>query len=98
MRRNKWSKVFLVALVIGGGMSLLASSSPDGLEKVAETQGFLGKKTALSIGILADYQIPGIKSPSLSTALAGIAGTVFVFSALFLLSEYLYPSQEKEKE
>ena len=98
MWKNKWSTVFFVALVIGGGVSLLGSSSPDGLEKVAETQGFLGEKTASSIGILADYQIPGIESLSLSTALAGIAGTVFVFSALFLLGEYLYHAQEQEKE
>jgi cobalt/nickel transport protein len=77
-------------LWIGLGISLLlalfispfASSSPDGLEKVADTEGFAEKAKGGSIwnyAPLPDYGIPRIKNEKLSTALSGLIGTLAIF-------------------
>ena len=62
-----------------------ASSSPDGLEKVAEDKGFSGKAEetdpAWEGSPAPDYTVPGVEDshPALATALAGLAGTVAIF-------------------
>lgn len=74
-----WS--MLACLLIAGGVSYFASSSPDGLERVAHDKGFAGKasETAKLPAPMPDYSVPGVRNRFLSGALAGIAGTVAVF-------------------
>ena len=58
-----------------------ASSSPDGLEKVAETNGFLadGRPHAVQESSpVPGYGFPGVHDPRLATALAGLVGTLLV--------------------
>lgn len=81
---------FLVAAALAGGVSYYASSHPDGLEKVAETKGFLetAQDSALSDSPLSDYGIAGVDNERLSVGLAGIIGvvaTALVALALFTL-------------
>ena len=75
---------------IGLGASLLlalflspfASSSPDGLEKVAETKGFSEKGeewTSWKYAPFSDYSIPWIKNEKVSTAFSGLIGTLAIF-------------------
>ena len=72
----------LVALVLAGVVSGFASSSPDGLEKVAEDQGFAGtaEDSALADGPLADYGVSGVENERLSTGLAGVIGVGITFA------------------
>ena len=62
-----------------------ASSSPDGLEKVAEDKGFIEKaeetNPAWSSSPIPDYAMPGLeeKHPALATGLAGLTGTIAIF-------------------
>jgi cobalt/nickel transport protein len=62
-----------------------ASSSPDGLEKVAEDKGFINQAEqtdpAWNSSPVPDYAMPGVEEnhPALATALAGLAGTVAIF-------------------
>ncbi len=80
-------KVFIalalaVAVGLALGLSPYASSSPDGLEKVAEDKGFIEDGTLHSIqedSPIPDYAFPGIDDPRLATALAGFVGTLMVF-------------------
>jgi cobalt/nickel transport protein len=67
----------LLALVI----SPFASSSPDGLERVAEDKGFLekGEGPASLPAPIPDYAMPGIANAKLATSVAGVAGTLLVF-------------------
>lgn len=58
--------------------SPLASGSPDGLERVAEDQGFLGRAAEPLYNLLPDYSIPGVSNEALSTILAGLVGVVIV--------------------
>jgi hypothetical protein len=70
----------LVALLLAGVVRLAASSSPDGLQHVAEHQGFA--RTASSHpaadGPLAGYRVKGIGDARLSGGIAGVAGTLVV--------------------
>lgn len=81
---------FIAALSLAGGLSFYASSSPDGLEKIAEDKGFLesAKDSALSNSPLADYGLAGLDSERLSVGIAGVVGvivTAIIALALFTL-------------
>ncbi|MFM7501172.1 MAG: PDGLE domain-containing protein [Actinomycetota bacterium] len=81
---------FLAALFLAGAISYYASSSPDGLEKVAEDEGFLesAKDSALSNSPLADYGLAGLDNERLSVGIAGVVGvvvTAIIALALFTL-------------
>jgi cobalt/nickel transport protein len=79
---NKQSKFliagFVLSLVLAGVVSNFASSSPDGLEKVAEDIGFLdsAKDHTYADGPLADYGVKGIQNERLSTGTAGVIGVI----------------------
>ena len=69
---------FAAALVLAAVVSFYASSSPDGLEKVAEEIGFLdtAKDHANSDFALADYGVAGVDNERFSVGLAGTIGVV----------------------
>jgi PDGLE domain len=76
----------VLALVVSG----FASSSPDGLERVAEDKGFLenAKDHLFADGPLADYAVKGVDNERLSTGLSGLIGVLVTFGvgwALFAL-------------
>lgn len=80
----------LVTLLVAGVASYYASSSPDGLEKVAADKGLDANATdhSLADGPLADYGVSGVENERLSVGLAGVIGvlvTLGVAGGLFLL-------------
>lgn len=66
----------LISLLVAGVASYYASSSPDGLEFVAEQEGFLdtARDSAVAGSPLADYGVVGLDQPRLSVGVAGIIG------------------------
>jgi cobalt/nickel transport system permease protein len=68
----------LVALVFAAVVSQFAAPDPDGLERVAADQGFIGtaEDHALAGGPFADYATQGLGNETLSLAVAGIVGVV----------------------
>jgi cobalt/nickel transport system permease protein len=66
----------------------LASGDPDGLERVAGDQGFLGNARAALFSIIPDYTVPGVDG-NLSTILAGLIGVVLVFAIMLLVGRIL---------
>jgi cobalt/nickel transport system permease protein len=73
----------IVALLLAV-LSPLASSYPDGLEKVAEDLGFLSKGQGPLYNIIPDYVFPGIHDEKLATIIAGVLGVLLIASvALF---------------
>jgi cobalt/nickel transport protein len=77
-------------IYIGLGISLLvalllspfASTSPDGLEKVAETKGFSEKGKGWTFwrhAPFSDYSVPWIENEKVSTALSGLIGILAIF-------------------
>lgn len=78
----------LVTLVIAGVLSYYASTSPDGLEKVAADKGFdrAERDHELRGSPLGDYGVEGIDDPRLAGGVAGVTGvllTLAVGGALF---------------
>jgi hypothetical protein len=71
----------LVALGLAFFVSPLASSSPDGLEKVSVDEGFddTARDHALADSPLTDYAVEGVDDEGLSTGLAGIIGVAITF-------------------
>jgi cobalt/nickel transport protein len=86
MNRRNWLAVILVGIGIALAITLFspwASSHPDGLEKVAEEEGFLEEAEGPSYEIIPDYQFPGVENERLATVLAGIAGVLMVAALTF---------------
>lgn len=82
--------LLVAALLLAGLLSYFASSSPDGLERVAEDVGIAESAGdhELADGPLADYQTTGVENEWLSTGLSGVIGVVAVAAiatGLFLL-------------
>jgi len=77
--------ISLLAVLI----SPMASSNPDGLEKVAEGIGLINKNTSSPYELLPDYTIPFLGETGLSTILAGFVGVIVVIGVLFLLGRRL---------
>ena len=69
-----------VAVGLATAASPYASSSPDGLETVAEDEAFIDRGTLHAVhSPAADSAFPGVDDPRLATGLAGFAGTLLVF-------------------
>lgn len=86
----------LIALFLGGIVSLFASSWPDGLESIAEHKGFLslGEAKPFIKAPVAGYAWPGVKSEKPATAAAGAAGTLVVFGFGFGVAFLLKKSKK----
>jgi hypothetical protein len=82
----KWWHWALIVSLLLAVISPLASSSPDGLEKVAENNGFIEKANNAPYQVIADYVFPGIENEKLATVLAGLLGTAAVFGVAYGLS------------
>ncbi|GII85428.1 hypothetical protein Ssi03_34180 [Sphaerisporangium siamense] len=78
----------LVAVLLAGVVSFYASSSPDGLEKVAGDKGMNAQERDHALGgsPLADYGVRGVDNERLAVGVAGVAGvgiTVLAGGAIF---------------
>jgi hypothetical protein len=73
--------IVLLSLAIALLAAFFASAHPDGLEKVAETLGFL-EKGAERTSVMTDYTVPFISEEGVSTVFAGAAG-VFIILGVF---------------
>jgi len=93
-RGRLWSFV-LAALVVSAALALLvspfASSSPDGLERVAADESFedAAQAPVWRLPPLPDYQLPGIENEALATGLAGLLGTLVLFAVVLGLGRLL---------
>jgi cobalt/nickel transport system permease protein len=69
----------LLAVIVSG----FASGSPDGLERVAEEQGFSddAEDHDLAGSPVADYGVQGVDDDRVSTGLAGLIGVTVTFAA-----------------
>lgn len=92
-RRRRWG-VIPVALVISLALATIvapfASQAPDGLEKVAEEQGFAeaAEEPLWDVSPFPDYNFPGLGG-AFTTAAAGAVGTFLLFALVILLGRKL---------
>lgn len=86
---KRWWIVGLGLALLVAVLSPLASSHPDGLERVAEDQGFIDRALAPVFELIPDYAFPGIDNEALSTIMAGVVGTAIMFLLMFGLGRLL---------
>lgn len=82
-RSRRFSLVaVLTALLVAGVLSGFASTSPDGLESVAESVGLLEQEQEHPVAgsPLSGYQVSGVEDERLSTGVAGVVGVVLVLA------------------
>jgi len=90
----KWWHGALVLVLILVILSPLASSSPDGLERVAGNKGFIGAALKPLFEIMPDYVIPGVTNQALGVVLAGILGVLIIFGIGYGLARLLRAKSE----
>ena len=81
--KSKWWLIGLAVCLGVAAFSPLASSSPDGLERVAENEGFIGLAREAPFQLIADYVFPGVENETLATMLAGLIGTLILFGVVY---------------
>ena len=89
---KKFYLIFLlVSIGLAGIVSFYASSSPDGLEKVAGDIGFIdtAKDHTLDNSALADYGVAGIENERLSVGIAGILGVIATGLLMYLIIKFI---------
>ncbi len=93
-RRRLWAFIGIglaVSLLLAGVVSSYASSSPDGLEKVAGDIGFMdsAQDSAVAGSPLSDYAVAGVDDARLSVGLAGVVGVLVTAVLAFALFRWL---------
>ncbi|MYE46006.1 MAG: hypothetical protein F4X25_04515 [Chloroflexi bacterium] len=86
-----------VALLVVFVLAPNASAQPDGLERVAEDEGFADRAQDAPYSLLPDYSIPGVEDEAISTALSGLIG-VLVVAAIALLAGRALRSRATRRE
>jgi len=79
MLSRRWWIIGVAIALLVALFSPLASSKPDGLERVAEDKGFIDEARDAPYEIIADYAFPWVGNEALATILAGFVGTLVVF-------------------
>lgn len=82
----------IVGILITIGVVLfspLASTNPDGLERVADDLGFIKLAQDSPLNIFSDYLVPSIANAGFSTILAGVIGIIIVGAITFLIAKKL---------
>ena len=71
----------LVAVTLAAVVSQWASSEPDGLNKVAQDQGFASTEEdhTFDDSPVAGYEVDGVENEVMSKALSGLLGVVVTF-------------------
>ncbi|MBK8478333.1 MAG: PDGLE domain-containing protein [Opitutaceae bacterium] len=82
----------LAALGVALFAAPFACPWPDGLEAVAAKLGFEHRAAAAAAAPMPDYAFPGISAPEISTAIAGVVGSLVVFGLAVLLSRIVVRS------
>lgn len=95
--KSKWWLIALAFCLVVAIFSPLASSSPDGLEKVAEEKGFLGLAGNAPFQVIADYVFPGIENEAAATIIAGVIGTLILFGLAYGVAFLLVRSRKNKQ-
>lgn len=91
MKRISNRTIGLIAAGLGVALlitlfSPLASSSPDGLERVAEDKEFINKAEDAPYKVIADYAFPWVENEDVATVLAGTVGVLIVAGVTLTLA------------
>ncbi|WP_456276602.1 PDGLE domain-containing protein [Bacillus sp. AK128] len=79
MKVNKriWG-LAIITIILGVFISPLASSSPDGLERVAHDLSFIEMEKGSYFEIFPDYSVSFVTSDIVSTSISGLIGILII--------------------
>lgn len=80
---RSWAALGIAASLFVLALAPLASSNPDGLERVAGDLGFLSGAQDAAYNLLPDYTLPWLGDSAVSTVAAGFLGAVIVAALAF---------------
>ncbi len=83
-----------VAVGLATAVAPFASSSPDGLERIAQEHGFAAHGRAHDAPV-ADYAFPGVHDERLATGVSGFTGTIVACAAGWALLALLGRSRRR---
>ena len=89
---RSWVVPVVSIFLVAGLLSLVASSSPDGLEKVAKDNEFLYLAEQIRISVatpFADYTLNG--NEGIGTSIAGILGSIVCFGVAWGIAQVVKP-------
>jgi hypothetical protein len=89
IRRMWWVAGLAIAVIVVAAAAAFASGDPDGLEAVAEEQGFIETAQDALYELIPDYTFPGLDDPVISTIVAGLIGIGIVFALMIGLGRLL---------
>ena len=81
--KSKWLLMAFVFCLLLATLTPLASSSPDGLERVAEDEGFIVLAENSPFEVIANYLFLGIENETLAAILAGWLGIIMLFIVVY---------------
>jgi len=87
--KSRWWLIGLCLALLVAFLSPLASPHPDGLERVAENDGFISRARGPWYTLIPDYLFPGIANEAVATIIAGIVGVVAVFALTYFLTRII---------
>jgi len=97
-------RLYVGLVVVGMGIALgvaflspLASSDPDGLERVAEDEEFLDEAKDAPYEVISDYLFPGVENDKVATILAGVLGVLIVAALTFVVAFVLRRTGREER-
>lgn len=98
-RRHRWAIAGLaIAALVVIILAPLASSDPDGLDRVSEDKGFAEKGKDAPYGILPDYSIPGVDDERATVIIAGLVGVAIVFVLTTAFGAYVRQQQSRRSD
>ena len=89
IRRYWWLVGLALAALVVVVLAPLASSDPDGLERVAIDTGFAEQGAEAPYEILPDYSVPFLGDSAASLIVAGLVGVALLFAGMWLLGRVL---------
>ena len=78
----------LFAFIIAGGLSLFASTHPDGFEKAGEQTGYISQGYHAQNSLFPDYSIPGWDT-TMANSLSGVIGVMFTFVIFIVIGRWI---------
>lgn len=96
-----YAGLLVVGLAIALGvafLSPLASSEPDGLERVAEDKGFIEEARDAPYEVIPDYVFPWVGNEDVATILAGVVGVLLVAALVLAFGFILRLTGRKQSE
>ncbi|RXT14780.1 PDGLE domain-containing protein [Ammoniphilus sp. CFH 90114] len=81
-KKTPYFLIFTVAITLF--LAPIASSLPDGLERVAHDLGFIANEAKPLFELFPDYQVPYVENEWIGTALSGIVGLFLCLGVVYL--------------